>query len=248
MTNLFADHSKIETWIDNDELVSVTYQNSFFIIQKNDWFKRLFFLSTNPAHLESDLEILLPSLTDEKMVTDLIGMTGQTERMVSIFTSRGFQVRSTLIRMSATKLTLNADSVLVNYADKKNLQVIQSYFEQYFDKYVEQIPTKTELSEWLSNNNIFCYLEDGVVAGFLIFENVQKTAYLRYWFVHPDYRNKNIGSKLMLSFHLVNSQASRFIFWVINTNENAIKRYLHYGFKKEELMDKVLTFNIQQDA
>ena len=35
--------------------------------------------------------------------------------------------------------------------------------------------------------------------------------------------------------------AKRQLFWVIKLNENAIKRYRHYGFKSENLFDVVLT-------
>jgi hypothetical protein len=33
----------------------------------------------------------------------------------------------------------------------------------------------------------------------------------------------------------------RQLFWVIQTNENAIKRYIHYGFNSENLYDYILT-------
>ena len=35
----------------------------------------------------------------------------------------------------------------------------------------------------------------------------------------------------------------RQIFWVIRTNENAIKRYKHYGFNEENMFDYVMQYN-----
>ncbi|MBA4320402.1 MAG: N-acetyltransferase, partial [Flavobacterium sp.] len=32
----------------------------------------------------------------------------------------------------------------------------------------------------------------------------------------------------------------RQLFWVIKSNENAIKRYLHYGFKEEKMYNFVM--------
>ena len=43
----------------------------------------------------------------------------------------------------------------------------------------------------------------------------------------------------MNKYFNLSSNARRFIFWVISTNENAIKRYEHYGYSKENLYDYV---------
>ena len=66
------------------------------------------------------------------------------------------------------------------------------------------------------------------------------TNYLRYWFTHPNYRDKKIGSKLLRHFFKIGEDTKRQIFWVIQSNENAIKRYRHYGFKEENMFDYVL--------
>lgn len=50
----------------------------------------------------------------------------------------------------------------------------------------------------------------------------------------------NIGSKLFNSFMYEGRNTKRQLLWVITHNINAIKRYVHYGFKPEKLFDYVL--------
>jgi ribosomal protein S18 acetylase RimI-like enzyme len=82
------------------------------------------------------------------------------------------------------------------------------------------------------------------VAGFIIYKLIGYSLYLKYWFVHPDYRDHGIGSKLFELFLYNGSDSKQQIFWVIRSNENAIKRYKHYGFKKDNLFDFVMTNKI----
>jgi GNAT superfamily N-acetyltransferase len=79
------------------------------------------------------------------------------------------------------------------------------------------------------------------IAGFIIYQLVGVTLYLRYWFVSPLFRDRKFGSKLFNYFLLKGKDSKRQLFWVIQTNENAISRYKHYGFKEEKIYNFVLT-------
>ena len=111
------------------------------------------------------------------------------------------------------------------------------------------MPTYKELVDWIRQEHISLYEVDGKIAGFIIYDLNGQTSYLRYWFVHPEYRNKKIGSILLNKFFSDNQEAKRQLFWVIQSNENAIKRYKHYGFESENLYDFIMTNkNIQYEA
>ena len=69
------------------------------------------------------------------------------------------------------------------------------------------------------------------------------TLYLRYWFTHPDFRDRKVGSRLLRRFFEEGKDTKRQLFWVIRSNKNAIKRYRHYGFKEENMLDFVLRNN-----
>ena len=81
------------------------------------------------------------------------------------------------------------------------------------------------------------------IVGFIIYDLYSTTLYLRYWFVDPLHRNLKIGSKLFREFRNRGKNTSRQLFWVIRSNQNAIKRYLHYGFKEENMYNYVLINN-----
>ena len=47
--------------------------------------------------------------------------------------------------------------------------------------------------------------------------------------------------KLFNEFLSRGKNTQRQLFWVIKTNQNAIKRYRHYGFEKEKMSNFILT-------
>ena len=102
----------------------------------------------------------------------------------------------------------------------------------------------TKLTSPIKGTVLAVYKEEGEIIGFVIFESSRSTHYLRYWFVHPKHRDKKIGSILLKTFFYEGRNTRRQLFWVITDNENAVKRYEHYGFKNEAMKDYVLTKNI----
>ena len=48
------------------------------------------------------------------------------------------------------------------------------------------------------------------------------------------------GACLLKYYFFESKRTKRQIFWVIDSNINAIKRYRHYGFKAEEMVDYVM--------
>ena len=92
-----------------------------------------------------------------------------------------------------------------------------------------------------NKNSMLVIKDEEKIAGFIIFEIKGFTSYLRYWFVDEKYRNKKVGSQLISKFFDLSGNTKRIIFWVIQSNENAIKRYKHYGFTEENLVDHVFS-------
>jgi ribosomal protein S18 acetylase RimI-like enzyme len=58
-----------------------------------------------------------------------------------------------------------------------------------------------------------------------------------------------MGSLLLRSWLHKSSYSARQIFWVIQSNQNAIDKYKHYGFTEEDMIDIVLiNKNLQYEA
>jgi ribosomal protein S18 acetylase RimI-like enzyme len=241
LTNFFLDIPKVEYWLRSGVLKFTEVGNSVFLFRKNNRFFNLFYIAPEVNILARDMKDLLAVYSSELFVADLISAS-ENQGIKNTFFSNSFHLYTTLVRMSRRgngQVAKKADRNLF-YADLKILPTVTELFSKYFDPYCEQIPADEELSAWVNNKELVIYSNDkDRVQGFVIFEKIGQTAYLRYWFVHPDYRDKGIGSDLLNKFFTDCLDSRRQIFWVVETNENAIKRYEHFGFKKESLVDNI---------
>ena len=131
----------------------------------------------------------------------------------------------------------------VRYASEKDLRSISQYLHEYFDERTEQIPYDEELMDYAQRGHVLVCEESGQIAGFVVFELNATTLYLRYWFTHPYYRDRKVGSRLLRRFFEEGKDTKRQLFWVIRTNDNAIVRYKHYGSTEENMFDYVMQFN-----
>ena len=129
----------------------------------------------------------------------------------------------------------------VTFASKDDVATVHALLHQFFDEQTEQLPYLEELEDLAATNQVLVLKQDGKLAGFVVFELSKVSLYLRYWFVHPDFRNQGVGSLLLNRYFYEGRNTKRAQHWVICTNENAIKRYRHYGYTEENMFDYVLT-------
>jgi ribosomal protein S18 acetylase RimI-like enzyme len=190
--------------------------------------------------LETDLELIRSTHNDETLTIDFISNENRRE-ISDIIQKAGFRKYTSLIRMSSFNIDRNLQGERdqnLFYADESFLSVLEDLFKLYFDPFCEQIPQINELKEWINNKGLIIYSNDEIdIQGFIIFELTGQTAYLRYWFVHPNYRNMGVGSALIRKFFSDCKDSKRQLFWVIESNQNAIMRYSHFGFSKETLVN-----------
>jgi GNAT superfamily N-acetyltransferase len=241
LTNFYISEVRCNLLIKNRLLYTIKYNKCIFIFYHDHDFYHLYFITTNEKYLKESLESLMQKGSKEVFVTDIIGHKNTIRKLVEVFQQAGFKKYILLYRMSrATDCYTQMPDSRVRYATPDYSGQIHSLLEQYFDKYSEQIPLQTELAQWIVNNNVLIVTEEKKIIGFVIFERIGVTAYLRYWFTHPDYRDKKIGSVLLKRFFYECRASKRQLFWVISANENAIIRYKHYGFAAEQLFDQTL--------
>lgn len=244
LTNFFFDAAKLELWINLRLLEYEEIGNTIFIFRKKAGFYNLFFISTDIQTLSKDINLLENRANDTLYLVDLIGQSTCVTELRKAFEKNGYFDYVSLLRMSKTT---NKDQVERGFdhifdADRSKGELVNLLLQKYFDPYAEQLPLIEEINKWIENNGILLYSDDSeIIQGFLIYELIGQTSYLRYWFVHPDHREKKIGSALLQKFLNLSKDSKRQLFWVIQTNNNAIKRYEHYGFKKEELFDQIMS-------
>lgn len=250
ITNFFLNDFKHTLWIDKKEFSYYHINDTYFLIRNHNSISHLFFISTSLEELSESLKIYINLFIKEhsegktnNLVIDIVGKNSINDLRDTLFECGFYQYQS-LHRMNRCGLfsleTEIIDDVL--YAEEEDLPTIFTYLNQFFDPLSEQLPMIEEIIMWQKENNIIVYKINNNIAGFLIFEIQGVTLYLRYWFVHPDHRDQKVGSKLFARFRQIGNKTKRQLFWVINDNENAIKRYKHYGFESENMYDYVLLY------
>ncbi len=239
ITNFYPDEFKTNLWITQKKLFFEIVTDTIFFFHKNVGFIRLFYCSTSPETLSISLENLH---VNDKLITDIV-TKDLSSPVLNVFYQNGFKQHSSLVRMSKIGHPDNSfyqPNDKIRNATLTDIQEIQTLLSDNFDKYTEQIPVYEELEHWVKKSHLIVYELDKKIVGFLIFDLTGITLYLRYWFVHSEYRDMKIGSELIKEFLYRGKETKRQIFWVIETNDNAIKRYEHYGYKKEIMYDYVL--------
>ena len=227
----------------NESLYEITIGEVCFLLKKNKYFYNLYYYAASINELSTSLPDLLKLFLQDTLVVDLL-VKNEKSTEIRLYEQNGFNLYTSLIRMSNTgKKIYNEDSSSMNVrnATFHDIAIIEELLNLYFDPIAEQIPDTDELLNWIKNNAIIVYEEQSKILGFIIYDLKASTLFLRYWFVKPNYRDLRIGSKLFNEFLLRGKDTHRQMFWVIRSNENAINRYLHYGFKEEIMYNFVYT-------
>lgn len=243
LTNFFLDPVKHRLWIEKGDCFVERMEYTLFIIKQSPTFWNVFYCSTTLDEFSQDLSAFMAE-HPVTMMFDIVGRDVQCQPMVELFKSKGCQEATSLVRMTriAEPFDYTPDDSIRKATDV-DIPQVSRLLHEYFDAQTEQIPYDEELLDYARQGRVLVCEAQGRMAGFLIYELNATTLYLRYWFTHPDYRDKKVGSRLLRRFFEEGRDTKRQLFWVISTNENAIKRYRHYGFVEENMFDYVMQFN-----
>ncbi|MCQ2285314.1 MAG: GNAT family N-acetyltransferase [Bacteroidales bacterium] len=242
LTNFYLDEFKHGIWISKGDLFFEWIEDSVFFIKKSTTFWNVFYTSANLVEFEESLRLFKTQYASEQLIFDIVGREKQCTELLVVFQRQGFSEATSLVRMTKiTEVMTNVARNGISYATLDEVKTINELLHNYFDEKLEQIPYIDELEEYARRKNILVCKEENRIAGFLIFELSASTLYLRYWFTHPDFRDKKVGSRLLRNFFEIGNETKRQLFWVIRSNENAIVRYRHYGFAEENMFDYVMS-------
>lgn len=242
ITNFFLDQFKHTIWIENEQLFIEEIGESVILLRENAGFYSLFYVSTGTESLESSLIAFLSRHQQNVIVTDLVGNENNLAPE-QIFLHQGFRHYASLTRMTRINNSPQQEYALNPNVEVGSVYDVNAIFEllhQHFDPIAEQLPLLQELQKYAENNGLIIYRDGTNIAGFIIYELSGKTSYLRYWFVHPQYRGQKIGSSLFYHLLHLSGDARRLILWVLDSNDNAIKMYLHFGAVFEKMFNYVL--------
>lgn len=249
ITNFYPDAIKHGLWIAKGNCFTERINNSLFIIKISSAFWNVFYCTTTTDVFGDDLVAFQSKHPGITMMYDIVGRENQCLPLVELFKAKGCVDSASLVRMTrmAEPLDYSPDSS-IRYAKDTDLPVICQLLHSYFDERIEQIPYDEELEEYIRQSRVLVCVENGKIAGFLIFELNSTTLYLRYWFTHPGFRDHKVGSRLLRRFFEEGKNTKRQLLWVIRDNENAIVRYRHYGFAEENMYDYIMEFNSNRET
>lgn len=242
ITNFYLDEKKHLFWIQNGIMFYEYDDGCLFLFKKNNSFWNLYYVSTSIEWLTDKLAKLIEDNSDDCFVIDIIERNNQINSTWKQLCHSGFYKAGEFVRM----MRIGKSDVFnpvenVVFADESDVRLIGSLIQEHFNPLLEQLPLSDELYTYSNNHQILKYVENDEILGFIVFEQNPSTIHLRYWLVRPEYRNKKVGSKLLRQFLFVGRDTHRQILWVSQDNENAIQKYLHYGFEKDNMFDFIMT-------
>ncbi|MBO4481911.1 MAG: GNAT family N-acetyltransferase [Bacteroidales bacterium] len=243
ITNFYLDPVKHGLWIAKGDCYTERIGTTLFIIKQSPTFWNVFYCSTTLDGFSNNLSSFMAEHIGVTMMFDIVGRDIQCQPIVELFLNKGCEDATSLVRMTrmTSPMEYTADST-IRQATENDIPVVSQLLHTYFDEQTEQIPYDEELMDYARQGHILVCEEYGKIAGFLIYEKNATTLYLRYWFTHPDHRDRKVGSRLLRRFFEEGKDTKRQLFWVIRSNENAIVRYRHYGFAEENMYDYVMRF------
>lgn len=242
ITNFYPDPFKTGLWMYRNELYVEHFSESVLFIRKTIGHTSVFFCATNSTSLDFSLKHL-----SEEGIYVLEVISNELTNPIHVpLQQNGFIKYTSLIRMfriNSSSEVYHPEYSPIRNAKRDEIEEIQNLIAQNFDVYAEQAPALEELEHWVAESKLIVFELHSVIAGFLIYDLIGVTQYLRFWYVDQNHRNKKVGSALLNEFSKRGRAAKRQLLWVMNSNENAIMRYMHFGFKKEEMYDSIFVKN-----
>ncbi len=242
-TNFFMTESQFNQLLAENKIQIFKAEKACFLLADDDGFKRFYFIASDVLEINNFLNCEIKRFAANILV-ETVGNSKYLQNIATVFLQNGFNEYSSLVRMNRKREEigeLDFKNIHLLTADKKI--DFQKIYTKYFNKFVERIPTMEEIEGFISNRNAYYFSDNNEIQGFIVFEYHGITSHLRYWFVHPDHRNKKIGSRLIQLFFNTGKTVKRELLWVIESNKNAIKKYKHFGFVEEDMRNLIFINN-----
>lgn len=240
VTNFFWDEQKHSYWVTKGHFFWEKHESCYILQHQEENFCNLFYIATSMAVVGKVLSVV--NHVCDGVIDVVCKNEGKDE--VASLQNAGFMPYKHLYRMSHIGILANDNwerSDKVEYANSEDACLVYNILQKDFDPLCEQLPSLQEVKDYAHRKQLLVIKDSVNLCGFLIFELSGKTSwYLRYWYTSSDYRNQRIGASLLKNALLIGKETKRQQLWVISDNENAIKRYEHYGFKKENINDYVM--------
>ena len=247
VTNFFPDEERMSAWCRDGAFFEERCGDTHFFVRRQAEFSNVYFIGKSVAGLLDDWKSFVAFNGAGRWIVDLIGPDRVRAPLEGVFSSTGFESLTTLQRMGRKTPSETAErSSDVECAVVGDVCSIKQLLDSFFVAEEEQIPSTEEIGKWIEKRTLYVIrgTADNPILGFVIFDLLPATLYLRYWFAHPVARGKGVGGRLLKAMFAAGRDTKRQYFWVKTDNDNAIKRYQHYGFQFEPMKDVVMGLTV----
>ncbi len=252
ITNFYLDEVKHAAWIRSGEFQYDKWDDTVFLLFDHyypdnieKYFTNMFYISTSEEAMLKRLKEYPEKYIYDLYILDIVGRETMCLPLVEKLKLMRGHNDATLVRMMRVgepEASMVQQSTHIEYAEENDAEMIDALLHLHFNEQLEQLPLQEELLQMIAQKHILICKREGNLAGLLLFDINATTLYLRYWLVLPEYRNQGVGGELLRHFLWEGRETKRQILWVMQHNENAIVRYEHYGFKKENMYDFIIRY------
>ena len=240
-TNFYPTPPKLEGWIARKELWMARSEETVFFIRLERDFWHLHFCAPDAAALGRGLAHL-PELKTEKMVSDVIGASSE---LLPVMEQAGMRRHKQLLRMTrvAQQEAAPPDDPWreqIAFAGEPDADAVLKLIQSAFDRYAKQIPPPEEIRAAIEVHQIIVLKLGSEIAGLLYFETHGATSTLRFWTVAARFRDRRVGGALLRHYLASQCAVRRFVLWVDEGNDDAIRKYRHYHYDNDGVSDYIL--------
>ncbi len=215
---------------------SVSGERSFIFVTDDLDFLRLFFITKDPGDLKSLLgRVVLPSTT----VTALVGRQFHPD-ILEAFLVNGHRHHALFRRMTTRSLRVAKTNSRLDFAVLEDLEELLERLKTDFDPYPNHLPSRTMLTDYISNQWVLVIREGRKIIGYIIFQIIGNQVNYNFLF----YSGPHPGEFLFLQNNffglMCRQEISTGFLWVDETNTRVLKMNEVSGWKLDGLMTKYL--------
>lgn len=238
VTNIVPNEGVYAKALREGKLSHTVTQGNHFLIEEKDGFYNLHFAAS------PDCDVVATA----REYARKLGKPVVTEHIVREGKDRSLGTPQAILKrmVHAGELTATKSHKPVREATHADIPTLLEIFNREFDPLTERLPDADELRRLIDDHGIFIAddmeveVSDGrETGGFIAFERAGRALHLRYWWVYALRRGKGVGSRLMDRYIDASKGTTRQFLWVFADNDNAIKRYRHYGFEFDGTADEI---------
>jgi GNAT superfamily N-acetyltransferase len=243
LTNFFVTPKQAAAWMERGTLSIRERDGSVLVLRRDRGVHRVYHAAVDFGELSRALASLTAGWRGV-LTADLVGRPEETARVAEIYRLHGFEHYTSLVRMVRLTDGPSSDALdsTVVFAARHDVPTLCDFFDRVLDPLRDQVPEAEEIEAAVARTNILIERHGEDVGGALYFETTGLTSMLRYWYVDPRFHGLGIGGRLMRKYIELCRGTRRIVLWVVSGNADAIAKYRHYGFREDNLIDRIVVF------